>query len=138
MTEGRVDRRRSPFVEGYPDYPEKVLALARILDTDQFLWAVDAARGFRGYEMCKPVEWEVNVSQGRVLGYVDDDPWFAFLEGKCSTFPCCFSKDRPDSQSFSVLLPFPLRQDELILRRVYKVENPDRASILSEEILGMR
>ena len=135
LTNGQIDAARSPYAEQYPNYPQRAAALARVIGTDQFLWAVEAKRGFCFYEEIKPVEWEVIMSEERVLGYVDDEKWFAFVKGQYSTTPSCFSRNRLVGTSTSVLLPFPLRREELICRRVFKVNNPHCAIVVREEPL---
>ena len=120
LTEGRIDPNQSPYAEVWGDYPKKVLALAQLIDEPQFLWAVEKARGFTCVATCKPVQWEVNVPQERVLGYIDEEKWLGFLQDKFPMLPPCFSKTKPSSKDVSVLLPFPLFQNEVV--RVYRVD----------------
>ena len=135
LTEGGVDPTLSPYAEGFPDYPNKVAALRRVVNVEQFLWAIEATRCFPHYEMSKPVEWEVSVSEERVIGYIDDELWFAFVEGRLPELPSCFSKLPPACERFSVLLPFPLNPSEVLVKRVYCVKTPDKAFVVSEEAM---
>jgi hypothetical protein len=132
LTSGHLDQHCSPYAASYPSYPEKIAALAQVIGTDQFLWVIDIARGFPHYEMCKLAEWEVEVPEARILGYIDEDQWFAFVQSDSRVLPPCFSADRLEIGQVSVLLPFPLHCHEIVLRRVYRWISPDKADILSE------
>ncbi len=134
LTEGQVDPNLSPYKGHFPNYPQKCSALAAVVGKDQFLWAVEHARGFSSYEMCKPVEWKVRVPDERVLGYVDDDCWMAFLEGKSSNLWSCYSTIRPHSGQFSVLLPFPLKPSKLVRKRVFDIQSPNKARVAEEVV----
>jgi hypothetical protein len=133
LTEGRIDPSRSPYTESFDAYTARVATLARIVGAGQFLWAVEAITGFRVYEMCKPVEWEIVISPNRIIGYIDDEKWFAILNGESTDLSLCFSASRPQIRQFSVLLPFPLRVGEITCRRTFHVENPHKACLLHEE-----
>jgi hypothetical protein len=122
-----------PYVEsGYTDYPDKRSALALLVGTDQFLWAVEKAVGFRHYERIKLVEWEVNVSADRLLGFIDENRWSLFFSGNLPTLSNCFTRTRPNMQSFSVLLPFPLHPSECIKRREFLWIDSDHAEIAND------
>ncbi len=125
---------KSPFAESYPDYPDKIHTLAKQIGTTQFLWAVEQARDFKHHEIAKPVEWVVGLSAKRILGYVDVEKWFAFLEGRDVTLSMCFSKTLPKRGDTNVILPFPLFRKEVLIKRVRDVRTPDDASILSEQV----
>ncbi len=134
LTKGRVEHNLSPFKDIFRDYPHKCSALATVVGENQFLWAFEYARGFPHYERCKPVEWKVRVPDERLLGYVDDDCWIAFLEGRSSNLRSCYSTIRPRFGQFSVLLPFPLEPTERVWKRVFDIQSPDKACIVEEMV----
>jgi hypothetical protein len=135
LTAGKMEPIHCPYVEfGYPDYVQKRAALSAIIGTNQYLWARDVATGFRKYEMIKPVEWLVQVAEERLIGYVDEDRWFRFLQGQLPIVDGCFTKDRPTNCNCSVLLPFPLRLYEVLRRKVYRILNPNHASLIEDRI----
>jgi hypothetical protein len=137
LTQGRIDAGRSGYNETFSDYAAKSAALAKSVGTDQFLWAVDAERGFKKFEMDKLVEYEVQRGPERILGYVDTDLWNKFLYGPkgARLLNHCFSVTRPASGHFSVLLSFPLAEEELFLRRVFVWGTADYPFDVKEEIL---
>ena len=132
LTEGHIDAKYSPYADSYSGYPQKAAELSRIIGTDQFLWAVELDKGFKYYEMCKLVEWNLKITQKRLLGYIDNKEWFAYLEGKLGSMPECFSKTRPSGNGFSVILPFPVRQEELVYKRIYKEISHGKVIIVEE------
>jgi hypothetical protein len=134
LTEGSIDPTLSSYAKFvFPDYPQKHSLLSAVIGVDQFLWAYEAAKGFRFFEMIKPIEWTVEIAQERLIGYVDDSKWDAFLRGESKILHDCFTKTRPPTRDFSVLLPFPLYPCEIVSRRVYKIANPHQASVVEEK-----
>jgi hypothetical protein len=134
LTRGRIDARKSGYNEFVPNYAAKCAALAESVGTDQFLWTVDAERPLRKFEMDKLVEWEVQLRRERILGYVDTALWDAVLWDKGEHLPNGFSVDRPATGRFSILLSFPLAQEEIFLRRVLVWGSADYALDATDEI----
>jgi hypothetical protein len=137
LTAGKIEPGRCTYAEfAYPGYVQKRAALSETVGVDQFLWAIEATRKFPHYEMTKPVEWLVRLDEKRLLGYVDDNRWFRFLQGQLPYVYGCFRRDRPTNGDFSVLLPFPLRPCEVVRRRVYKFLSPDRALLVEDKMVS--
>ena len=83
--------------------------------------------------MIKPVEWEIGVHRDRILGYVNDDRWDQFLKDGEYLPSGVFSACHPQTPNSSVLVAFPLRQEELVRKIVYDIENPHDAKVVSVE-----
>ena len=130
LTEGFIDPAKLAYEKyGQSGYRQRRAALASIVGTDQFLWAYEKSRAFKGYEMIKPVEWELKIEPARILGYIDDDKWIKFYLGESLTANGCFMRMRPLSIEVSVLLPFPILRNELVSRTIFQIGSPHKASI---------
>ena len=128
-----LDPEKSPYTEGYEDYPAKRHLLGKSVGTDSFLWCISAERQFRYYEFEKPVEWKIRVADDRVLGYVNNDRWMQFLGGKTSSLDGVFSAtDQPEGEH-SVLVVHPLYCKEIMGRRQFHILNCNEADVLREE-----
>jgi hypothetical protein len=125
LTNGRIECGLSPYVESFPNYAQKSASLAGIVGTSQFLWAVEASKGFKHVESDKPVEWLVRVPDDGIIGYIDNAKWMEVLAERSADVNCCFSKSRPASGSFSVLLRYPLRREEVISQRLLRGPHED-------------
>jgi len=128
-----LDPKQSPYADCYPDYAKKRSKLARLVGTESFLWCISANQKFHVYGSDKPVEWEIKVDDNRVLGFVNDNIWFRYLEGNDSLPRTVFCASKPPAEEYSVLVKFPLKQEELVCKRVFRFVNPDKAEIISEE-----
>jgi hypothetical protein len=119
--ETEIKRQFSPYQKSErscPDYLKKHEALEKIGETGQFVWAYEKSHRFLHSETFKPIEWELNVSPDRVLGYVDDDRWSKIVKNNTwdtsqatnqSALKECFTTCKPQNTSeFSVLLRFPI------------------------------
>lgn len=132
LTSGGLDRSRSHYFESFSDYLERHSELEKLVGVKDFLWSFESQHRPKTFEMSKPVEWTVRVGRERIIGYVDEEAWFAFLSGKSETLGNCFTKERPDVLRPSVLLPFPLDRGEVIRRQEFRVENPHRAILIRD------
>lgn len=130
---GPLDRSRSPYAESFDDYPAKCADIAALVGTDSFLWCYPEKRPFQFYEGVKPVEWVINVSDNRVLGFVDDERWFQYVKEGDYLPRSVFSASRPPVDEYSVLVNFPLRKEELVRKTVFEFISPTEAKIVSEE-----
>jgi len=95
LDRGTLNPGRSPYAELFRYYPQKHAALSAVAGRRSFLWAVRSQIGFRHYEMCKPVEWVLRVGVDRILGYVDDEKWMAFLDERFANVDGCFTLKPP-------------------------------------------
>lgn len=131
---GPLNRSRSPYAESYDEYPVKCENLAKLVGTNSFLWCIPKEIQFEYYEQAKPVEWEINVNNSRrILGFVNDCIWLQYLN-KGGLLPInVFSSSQPPSSDYSVLVKFPLLKEERIRKTVFKVIEPTKAHIISQE-----
>lgn len=123
----------SPYTESFHDYVQKRYELAQLVGTDQFIWCVDERCPLRHYESVKPIEWHIKVDVARILGFVSDHQWDAFLKGHADHADGVLSRVYPPGNGYSVLVRFPIRRDELVKRIRYHVHSPDKADIVEEE-----
>ena len=121
----------SPYAESYPnDYVSKRAELGKLVGTNSFIWCIPVDRHFQYYEMCKPVEWTVQVSESRICGYVHDQNWFEYLEGRQSSITHVYYPDTPPSAGYSVLVRYPLKEGELLQMKIFRFRTSDKADIL--------
>ena len=130
---GPLDRSRSPYAESFNDYPDKCTVLASLVGTDSFLWCYPMEYPFRFYECAKPVEWMINVSDNRVLGFVDDERWFQYVKDGDYLPRSVFSASGPPAKECSILVSFPLSKEELVRKTVFQFISPTKAKIVSKE-----
>ena len=127
-----LDPGLSPYADCYDDYPLKRKKLGCLIGTDSFLWCIPAQRKFRHYESAKPVEWEIKVSNTRVLGYVDDQRWHDFLEGRSFSIDKVYFKRTPPSNEYSVLVYHPLYREEIQRMIIFRFIKSNEADIICE------
>lgn len=128
-----LDRRRSPYAESYSDYPTRCQHLASLVGSDTFIWCIPGRHKFRAYEHEKPVEWVINVSEERILGFVDEARWYQYLAGGDHLAGSVFSTSRPPSEEYSVLVAYPLRREELVRKIVFDIISIEEANVASVE-----
>jgi hypothetical protein len=133
LTEDCLDVQKSSYNNGVRDYSEKIATLMKAAGESSFIWGVPPDRRLRKYEIDRLVEWEVQVQFERIIGFVDVNLWADYLYDRLVTFPAkCFAKSRPTQGTHDVLLPLPLRDDEVFLQRIYKRHTLEKAEILSQ------
>lgn len=128
-----LDRSRSPYTESFNDYSDKCAVLASLVGADSFLWCYPVEHSFRSYESVKPVEWIINVSDKRVLGFVDDERWCQYLEDGNYLPQSVFSTSGSPAKECSILVSFPLNKEELISKTVFQFISSTKAKIVSKE-----
>lgn len=122
-----------PYADSYEDYRDKRQDLGRLVGTNDFIWCISASHNFRHYEIIKPVEWIIQVHDSRIRGYICDQSWFDYLEGRRPSLEGAYSTDNPPENEYSVLVDYPLQQDEIKAMRVFRFIDPDHADILCEK-----
>ena len=127
-----LDPARSPYTDYFTTYVECRATLSTVLGTNQFLWCIDATREFPYYEAFKPIEWLIRVSPERILGFVREVPWYRFLRGVALDIDQIYSPNQPGEAS-SILVPYPLRRDELVRRTHFEWVTLTKANIISDE-----
>ena len=122
-----------PYAESYDDYEDKRNDLGQLVGTINFIWCIPASRIFRKYEIIKPVEWVIQVSDSRIRGYVHDQNWFDYLEGKSSSLEGVYFPDSPPKDEYSVIVDYPLQKEEIKEMKIFRFIDPDHADILCEK-----
>ena len=130
---GSLNPALSPYVGTYDDYPMKRRELAQLVGTESFLWCIPATRKFSCYEPDKPVEWEIKVHDNRVIGFVHEERWSQYLEGTYRLLRTVFSASTPPAAEYSVLVQFPLREEELVHRTVFRYISAMKADVMCEQ-----
>lgn len=112
---GLIDHTFSQYAKSHPLYVARIGELARLVGTDQFVWCVDEA-GAREYVYSESqpfYEWEIEVERSRILGYIQDGPWYEYVKGAELNLGEIFSKSEPLAKRFSYLVESPLSETEL-------------------------
>jgi hypothetical protein len=133
---GALDPSRSAYAQGVPPgYLEKRRTLTEYLGiNDQFLWCIDDSERFPNYEQQKPVEWLIEVTSERIVGYVNEKAWGEFLNNKPIEPREFVSKPGQGNlwatqPWVSVLVAYPLQPQEVLSVTLCTVEDANRASI---------
>lgn len=128
-----LDRNKSPYTENYEGYTAKCNALAVLIGQENYIWCVPEDRPFEFYESEKPVEWLIDVDCNRILGYVDEGEWLSFLNNDESHLPgSVFSESQPASGIYSVIVPCPLKENEILKKTVFNYKAPKSAEVVEE------
>lgn len=128
-----VDPSKSPYARE-PDYAAKVTALYQQLGVASAIWTTREADRPKYFEKCKPVEYVLEVDEGRVIGYVDELIWREYLCGERHDFTA-FSKTPMKYETTSILLSTPLTPADVKARRRYRSAGPPSRYKLVEEVL---
>lgn len=131
-TSSPLDPDLCPYADSYDDYTIKRKALGQLVGTDDFIWCIPKERQFAKYEMIKPVEWIIQVNEDRVRGYVHDQNWFDYLEGRKASHEEVYFTDYPPEAEYSVLVDYPLREDDIIEMKIFQIIDPNHAGILCQ------
>lgn len=131
-TSSELDPNLSPYADSYTDYNSKRIELGRLIGTNDFIWCIPATRTFKFHEIIKPVEWEIRVSDNRILGYVDEQRWFDYLEGRISSLSGVYFRSSVPNSDYSVLVIYPLTQNEIVKMTIFRFITPEKAEILCE------
>lgn len=130
-----VDLAKSPYADipGY-DYVLKVTEFYRKLGIRSAIWATPESEPFLCLETGKEFEYVLEVDESRVVAYVDESTWAAYLEGNQGTFHC--STTRQEYQSTSVIIPTPIKQVEVkAIRRYRRTNGPGSFELVEEKTL---
>lgn len=122
-----------PYTEAYEDYKDKRGDLGKLVGTIKFIWCIPASCFFKYYEMIKPVEWVIQVSNSRIRGFVHSQKWFDYLEGKKQSLEGVYFPDSPPKNEYSVIVDYPLQKEEVKEIRIFRFIDPQNADILCEK-----
>lgn len=128
-----ADPGKSPYAGAVKDYAAKLTAFYGRLGVRSVIWAFPEAEARNGFDLWKPIEYLLAVNEDRVAAYVDKSGWDKYLDGEQAAFD--FSKT-PKSYvgRTTILIPTPIKQEEVIRIRRYRRTNGPQSLELVEEI----
>lgn len=128
-----VDPAKSSYAR-MPNYALKVTAFYQQLGIRSAIWAVLESEPFSFLEGGKNIEYVLEVNESRVVAYVDESIWSAYLYGKRDTFD--YSTTPQEYQSTSVIIPTPIKQVEVkAIRRYRRTNGLGSFELVEEKIL---
>ncbi len=116
-----IDPTKSPYVESVNDYVRKITGFYTELGVKSAIWTWAAAWQPEFFESDKPVEYLLELSEDRVIAYVDEQTWSPYLYGKRKDF--VYSRTPVQYTYTSVLVTAPLRREEVKEFRRYSRTN---------------
>ena len=128
-----VDPAKSPYAH-LPNYILKVTAFYRQLGIRSAIWATLESEPLSILESGKNFEYVLEVDESRVVAYVDGRTWPEYLYGKRDTFD--YSTTPQKYQSTSVIIPTPIKNDEVkAIRRYRRTNGPGSFELVEEKTL---
>jgi hypothetical protein len=128
-----VEPGKSPYARNVRDYTAKVMAFHAQLGVRSAMWTTPEAERPKYLERCKPVEYLLEVDEGRVVAYVDELSWSDYLYGRREDFD--FSKTPRQYAMTSILISTPIEKAEVKAIRRYRCTNGPDHYELAEEML---
>jgi hypothetical protein len=110
-----IDPAQSPYARTVPGYVEKVSRFYRELGVTSAMWTAAWQPEFLEPE--KPVEYLLELSEKRVIAYVDEETWSPYVFGKRLDF--VYSRTPAQYRFTSVLVAVPIRREEVKELRRY-------------------
>ncbi len=126
-----IDPARSFYVEAISDYPTKVRKLYRELGIDSAIWATPDSQPFGLFEIGKECEHVLEVDEGRIVAYVNETEWSAYISGELDSFE--YSRLPVTYPSMSLLIPTPILPGEVKRYRRYECTNGPESFELVED-----
>ncbi len=114
-----IDPTKSPYAESVNDYVRKVKAFYAVLGVKCAIWTAAWQPEF--FETDKPVEYLLELSEERVIAYVDEQTWSAYLFGQGTD--CEYSRTPVQYAMTSVLVAPPIKSEEVKEFRRYSRTN---------------
>ncbi|MHC4327506.1 MAG: hypothetical protein ACYSWW_05225 [Planctomycetota bacterium] len=122
-----------PYADRF-NYVNKRKELGRLVGTNEFIFCIPLSCPFKFYESFKPVEWVIQIPDSRIRGYVHEQNWFDYLDGKKSNLEGVYFEDNPHGIEYSVLVDYPLQKDEIMVMRIFRFIDSQHAEILCEKL----
>ena len=128
-----VDPAKSSYAH-LANYTLKLTAFYRQLGIRSAIWATPESEPFAYLETGKNFEYVLEVDESRVVAYVDEATWSAYLYGNKGTFD--YSTTPQDYQNTSVIIPTPIKKDEVkAIRRYRRMNGPGSFELVEEKTL---
>jgi hypothetical protein len=110
-----IDPAKSSYARTVPDYVQKITRFYTELGVKSAVWTAAWQPEF--LESDKPVEYLLELSENRVIAYVDEETWSAYLFGRRRDF--VYSRTPAQYRFTSVLVAVPVRREEVKKLRRY-------------------
>jgi hypothetical protein len=104
-----IDPTKSPYAESVNDYGRKIADFYGELRVKSALWTAAWQPEF--FETDKPVEYLLELSEDRVIAYVDEQTWSPYLFGQRTDF--VYSRTPVHYAMTSVLVAPPITREEV-------------------------
>jgi hypothetical protein len=114
-----IEPKKSPYAETVNGYVEKIANFYALLGVKSAMWT--AAWVPEAFEFQKPVEYLLELSEDRVIAYVDEQTWSPYLFGQRIDFQ--YSRAPARYAMTSVLVAPPIKRDEIKAIRRYSCTN---------------
>jgi hypothetical protein len=121
---GRIDRKISLRDSIYKasfksSLSEKYAALDKAIGHDQYLWCFCGKSPF-DFELGKEIEWEINIEESNIIGFVKNKDWDYFLNDGQNNFGNIEKQWPSNDDDWSALIPFPVNKSDIVAK--YKLE----------------
>lgn len=128
-----LDQSKSRYADAVPCYLRKLESLNKIVRTNKYLWAFLRSDQHQYFEICKPVEWVLEVAKSEILGYLDNNKWEQYLRSEDhQDLEGVFQKEIITQRDQSVLIRHPFKETIIKRKRVYKITHPKEAELIDE------
>jgi hypothetical protein len=128
----RIDPEKSPYARTVPGYLQKIKRFYTELGVASAMWTAAWQPEF--FETDKPLEYLLELSEHRVIAYVDEETWSPYLFGKRHDF--VYSLTPVQYEFTSVLVAVPVKREEVKKLRRYTSDASGHC-ILQEEKNGV-
>lgn len=126
-----IDPALSPYVRTVRNYVAKISAFYSRLGICSAMWTTPAADRPMYLETCKPVEYVLELDEDRIVAYVNEKTWSAYLYDKRKTFD--YSTTPKHYKMTSILVAIPIRKaDVKAFRRYRRTNGPDKYELVEE------
>ena len=133
---GIIDQSKSRYAESVSDYLKKIEVLNQIIGSNQYLWAFLNSSQHQLFEICKPVEWVLEIANSDILGYVNNPIWeqFLYYGDEDLDLNNLVQQEIIDRIDQSALVRHPIEATKIRRKRIYEIKNPYDVKMLEETI----
>jgi hypothetical protein len=115
----KIDPTKSHYARFFGNnYVTKISAFYAELGTRAVMWTRPISQPFDAFEPSKSIEYLLEIPETRVVAFVDELTWSAYLHGKCKSFR--YSRLPIQYESTSVLVTTPIKREEVKEVRQYR------------------
>lgn len=132
-----IDQSKSQYIRSIPNYLHKIEVLNQIVGSNLYLWAFLNSSQHKKYEICKSVEWVLEIEKADILGYVNTPIWENFLQSKNhkdQDLRQLFQQEVINHIDQSILVRHPIESTKIKRKRTYKINNTYDVTMIDETI----